>query len=109
VIVTVAIVGVLILAAILISFFFHVHTYSKLLESIKARGLNISGLEPEFFDYGSRGFMGKLKLIESKYLLKGALSKEEETMLTVSKRAYYAMAPFLLGFMVVLALVLIKA
>ena len=106
---TLAEIGMLLLAMILIPFFFHVRAYSKLMASIKARGIDIGNLEPEFFDYGARGFIGKLKMIESKYLERGDLSKEEEKMLYSSKRAYYAMAPFLLGFMVVLALIVVKA
>jgi hypothetical protein len=102
-------IGMLNLALILVPFFFHVRSYSKLLRSIKARGLDVDNLEAECFDFGARGFFGKLKKIESEYLHKGELSKEEERLLYSSKRSYYAMAPFLIGFMVALTLVLVKA
>jgi hypothetical protein len=81
-----------------------------LLALIRAREIVIDteNLEPEFFNYGIRGFIEKLKVIEKKQLLEGALTKEEERIFHRSKWSYYAMAPFFILFMVMFVVIMFK-
>jgi hypothetical protein len=106
--VTALTIGFLILAISMIFFFLHIHAYLKLLALIRARGIDIENLEPVFFDYGIMGFIEKLKVIEKKQLLEGALTKEEERIFYRSKWTYYVMAPFFILFMAMFVVIMFK-
>jgi hypothetical protein len=106
---TVVTIGSLILVIGMIFFYLHIQAYLKLLALLRTRGIDIEYLKPEFFNYGIGGFIKKLKIIEKRHLLEGALSKEEERAFYRSKRSYYAMAPFFILFMAMFIVIIFKA
>ena len=69
---------------------FHVVAYRRLCSSLQARGLPVSDLYLEGFDYGSRGCVGKLKVIAARLQeAKTDLTPAERVLFRRSKRFYY--------------------
>jgi hypothetical protein len=105
---TIATVGVIVLAIAVVPFYFHVRDYKRLITSMKSRGIEVRGFEPDFFDYGSGGFMAKIHGIESKFQQPGKLTGQEHQLLSSSKRAYRAQFPFVLGFFLSIGLMVLS-